>query len=114
MNDTYTPDEFAKSCALRGYCKAKAALEWLSENGMTSAVEFDFERCYYDLNRQAILPHRSPYIAMTSSGFNFADPENASNSRGMTYAQQMRRIQRENDRIDAYIRQKMEGANELN
>lgn len=114
MTDTYTPKEFARSCKLRGYCAEKRALAWLQEQGIEEPTEDDLIRCYYACNESLILPHRRPYIAMRTDGQNMVAPEHASNSRGMSYAQQMRRIQAENDRSDARIlRQKMEGANEL-
>ena len=54
MADTYTPEEFARSCALRGYCTRKRALAWITERGIEQATEADFVRCYYDVNAERI------------------------------------------------------------
>lgn len=58
MADTYTREEFARSCKLRGYCSEKIALAWLKEHGMDSATESDFVRCYYAVNQERISARR--------------------------------------------------------
>lgn len=54
MNDTYTPDEFAKCYSLRGYGRKKDALAWMQAQGMEIATEAEFERCFHDLNQEQI------------------------------------------------------------
>lgn len=54
MADTYTREEFARSCKLRGYCSEKRALAWLREQGIETAVESDFVKCYYAVNAERI------------------------------------------------------------
>lgn len=60
MADTYTREEFARSCKLRGYCSEKRALAWLKERGIEEATEADFVRCYYDVNAERISAR--PYV----------------------------------------------------
>lgn len=54
MADTYTREEFTRSCKLRGYCSEKRALAWLKEQGIETAVESDFVKCYYAVNAERI------------------------------------------------------------
>ena len=54
MADTYTREKFARSCKLRGYCSEKRALAWLKEQGIETAVESDFVKCYYAVNAERI------------------------------------------------------------
>lgn len=100
MSEIYTAEEFAASFSLRGYGRKKAALKWLEENGMDTAEEADFERCYHALNQPVIWPRNGRYIALGSNGWNPIDPENLPNSRGETYNAMMCRAQREIDRLE--------------
>lgn len=63
MADTYTREEFAGCCKLRGYCTRKRALAWFDERGITEATEADFVRCYYDVNAERISAR--PYVQET-------------------------------------------------
>ena len=109
MNDTYTPDEFARCYSLRGYGRKKDAMKWLEEHGMAAATEADFERCYHDLNEPKITSRR---IGLWCDGQNPSDPQHAPNSSGKSYNAQMMRAQWEIDSTEKWIRKKMEQTEE--
>ena len=108
MTDTYTPEAFATSFSVRGYGHKKSALKWCVENGIERPVESDFERCYRDVNKPVIRPHRSPFPALFVDGQNPVDPANAPNSYGESFAAQMRRVVRELDALDRAVRKQNE------
>lgn len=114
MEDTYTAAEFVRIYGLRGYGSKKDALKWLAENGMETALESDFERCYYDLQERRIEPHGRKYIAMRIDGTNQSAPQNQPNSKGKSYNALMRDAQREIDATERWIRRRKEMENEEN
>lgn len=75
MSNTYTPEEFAISFSLRGYGKKNKALEWIKEQGLTTADESDFVRCYHDLNDRKVVNHKVKGVAMRADGVNLSAPE---------------------------------------
>lgn len=112
MDDTYSADEFAACCSLRGYCRKKDALKWLKENGIETAVESDFEKCYYDLNERKVVAHRRKYIAMRVDGQNQSAPQNQPNSKGKSFNAEMMQAQREIDAVDRWAKRRKEKENE--
>ena len=82
MDDTYTSDEFAACCSLRGYCRKKDALKGLKAQGMETAQEADFERCYHDLNDCRVVAHGRKWTAMRIDGTNQSAPQHMGNSKG--------------------------------
>lgn len=105
MNDTYTPDEFAKCYSLRGYGRKKDALAWMQVQCMEAATEADFERCYHDIN---IEPIKSRRIGLWSDGRNPCDPAHVKNSCGKSYNAQMMQAQREIDATERWVKKRME------
>lgn len=106
MSEIYTAGEFADCYWLRGYGRKKDALKWLEENGMETAEEADFERCYHAMNQPVIWPRNGRYIALGSNGWNPIDHENLPNSRGETYNAMMRRAQRDIDNLERAARKR--------
>lgn len=105
---TYTAAEFVRIYGLRGYGSKKDALKWLAENGMETAHESDFERCYYDLQERRIEPHGRKYIAMRTDGTNQSAPQNQPNSKGLSFNAQMMRAQREIDATERWVKKMKE------
>lgn len=104
----YTSEEFAVCFSLRGYGRKKDALKWCEEKGITAPAEDDFERCWRDISRPMILPHRRKYIAMRCDGQNISAAANVPNSAGPSFASQMAYEMRATERLDEAIRRRME------
>ena len=104
MNDTYTPEEFARCYSLRGYGRRKDALAWMQTQGREEATEADFEPCFHDLNQEQITARGRKWIAMRIDGTNQSAPQNMGNSRGKSYNAQMMQAQREIDATERWIR----------
>lgn len=104
INDTYTPEEFAKCYSLRGYGRKKDALAWMREHRMEEATEADFERCFHDLNQEQITARGRKWIAMRIDGTNYSAPQHMGNSRGMSYNAQMVQAQREIDATERWVK----------
>lgn len=111
MQESYTADEFAACYGLRGYGRKKDALKWLNENGMETAAEADFEKCYHDLEARRVQPHGNRCIAMRIDGVNPSAPQHQPNSRGSSYSAQMMQAQREIDATERWIRRRKEAMN---
>ena len=109
MNDTYTPDEFARCYSLRGYGRKKDALAWMQTQGIEEATDADFERCYHDLNVQPITSRR---IGLWCDGTNQSAPQNMGNSRGKSYNAQMMQAQREIDATERWVKKRKEMEND--
>ena len=114
MEDTYTAAEFVRIYGLRGYGSKKDALKWLSENGMETAQESDFERCYYDMNDCRVVAHGRKWTAMRIDGTNQSAPQHMGNSKGESFNAQMMQAQREIDATERWIRRRKERENEEN
>lgn len=112
MNDTYTPEVFAKCYSLRGYGSKKDAFAWMQTHCMEEATEADFERCFHDLNQEQITARGRKWIAMRIDGTNQSAPQNICNSRGKSYNAQMIQAQREIDATDSWIRKRTEQTEE--
>ena len=112
MQDTYTADEFATCYSMRGYGRKKDALKWLRENCIETAIDADFEKCYYDMNPPMVIAHGRKYIAMRIDGVNQSAPQNQPNSNGESFNAQMMKAQRELDATERWIRRNMQDASE--
>ena len=108
MNDTYTPEEFAKCYSLRGYGRKKDALAWMQTQGIEEASEADFERCFHDLNQEKITARGRKWIAMRIDGTNQSAPQYMANSRGKSYNAQMMQAQREIDATEIWVKKMKE------
>ena len=113
MNDTYTPEEFARCYSLRGYGRKKDALAWMQSQGMEEATEADFERCFHDLNQEQITARGRKWIAMRIDGTNQSAPQNMGNSRGKSYNAQMMQAQREIDATERWVKKRMEAESDV-
>ncbi len=111
MQEIYTADEFAACYGLRGYGRKKDALKWLQENGMETAAEADFEKCYHELEARRVQSHGNRCIAMRIDGVNPSAPQYQPNSRGSSYNAQMMQAQREIDATERWIRRRKEAMN---
>ena len=107
MEETYTPDEFARCYSLRGYGSREQARQWLKRHGMGAATEADFERCWREVRRGPVVPHSGKYIALNVDGTNPSAPQNAPNSRGESFARTMRREQARTDAQEQYWLRRM-------
>ena len=113
MNDTYTPEEFARCYSLRGYGRKKDALAWMQTYGMEEATEADFERCFHDLNQERITARGRKWIAMRIDGTNQSAPKYMGNSRGKSYNAQMMQAQREIDATERWVKKRMEAESDV-
>lgn len=113
MNDTYTPDEFARCYSLRGYGRKKDALAWMQTQGMEEASDADFERCFHDLNQEQITARGRKWIAMRIDGTNQSAPQNMGNSRGKSYNAQMMQAQREIDATERWVKKMKEAESDV-
>ena len=108
MQESYTTDEFAACYGMRGYGRKKDALKWLRGNGMETAAEADFEKCYHELEARRVQPHGSRCIAMRVDGVNPSAPQYQPNSNGKSYNAQMMQAQREIDAVDRWAKKRKE------
>ena len=113
MQEIYTADEFAACYGLRGYGRKKDALKWLKENGIETAVEADFEKCYHELEARQITARGRKWIAMRIDGTNQSAPQHMGNSRGKSYNAQMMQAQREIDATERWIRMRKESESDV-
>ncbi len=112
MQERYTAEEFARCYGLRGYGSRKDALKWLKAQGMETAQEADFERCYHELNDCRVVAHGRKWTAMRIDGTNQSAPQHMGNSKGKSYNAQMMQAQREIDATERWIWRRKERENE--
>ena len=71
--EIYTPEQFAKSLAMRGYMKKYQAEKYVRENPKDEYKESDFEIAYRDINRECM--RANPIKGLASDGRNMFDAQ---------------------------------------
>lgn len=74
MEEKYTPKQFARSLALRGYMGPKKAEQYVAEHPKEVWLESDFEKVYDEIHREHM--RNKPIKGLTSNGQNKFAPEN--------------------------------------
>lgn len=104
--EKYSRNEFAACYSLRGYGSKKVALAWLGDR--EEAYEDDFEKCYHEMKKPEF---RRSHHGLTSDGQNMDSASRMGNSRGPSFASQIRREITINDAFERgyFKKQQMKG-----